>query len=285
MRSMSTSKTRTIITGAAALAVTAGVALTTAGAASAATLPAKPLPRVAAGSVELGSPLQYEKFLAIQRGPFHGGVNYTNWTYAEPGSGVWVPAGETSPSQTTSPEALVFNYLGTPYAHTLNGGLKLTANSPDKLSFTGKYNPGSPTWTISGQIKDSKVSFEIKYDGSTYTVDAVGTIASDGSASGTAMSSTSQALTWKMGAGSFVSVLHFTAPVQSAHVNTSARNATFRFTVPVSVPGLGGTSVTVWVHDGNLPGNGGDTYAHGVTSYPPAPTNYPVIGGPGISIP
>ena len=44
MRSMSTNKTRTIVTSAAALAVTAGLAVTTAGAASAATLPTKPLP-------------------------------------------------------------------------------------------------------------------------------------------------------------------------------------------------------------------------------------------------
>ena len=53
MRSMSTNKTGTIITGAAALAVTAGLAVTTVGAASAATLPTKPLPRAAYGSVEL----------------------------------------------------------------------------------------------------------------------------------------------------------------------------------------------------------------------------------------
>ena len=104
MRSMSTNKTRTIVTSAAALAVTAGLAVTTAGAASAATLPTKPLPRAAAGSVELGNPLQYETFLALQGGRYHGNVDYTNWTYAEPGSGVWAPA--------AGPQALVFTLTG-----------------------------------------------------------------------------------------------------------------------------------------------------------------------------
>ena len=83
-----------LTTGAAALVVTAGLAASAA-AASAATLPSNHvLPRVAAGSVELGNPLQYETFLALQSvGHHHGGVDYTNWTYAEPGSGVWAPAG------------------------------------------------------------------------------------------------------------------------------------------------------------------------------------------------
>ena len=129
MRSMSTNKTRTIITSAAALAVTAGLAVTTAGAASAATLPTKPLPREAYGSVELASPLQSESFLALQGGRYHGAVDYTNWTYAEPGSGVFAPAAGS--------HALVFTYQGSQYAHTLNGGLKLYALSPERLAFSG----------------------------------------------------------------------------------------------------------------------------------------------------
>ena len=80
MCSMSTKKTGTIITGAAALAVTAGLAVTTVGAASAATLPTKPLPRAAYGSVELRGPLQSESFLALQGARYHGAVDYMSWT-------------------------------------------------------------------------------------------------------------------------------------------------------------------------------------------------------------
>jgi hypothetical protein len=276
-------KTR-VFAGLIAASAVVGVAGITAGAASAAPL------KVAVGSVELSSPLQYTKFVAIQHAGSHGAIDYTNFTYGENGSGVWAPAGETLPAQTTLPDnALTFSN-GTAYVHTLNGGLHLTATSTDQLSFTGtgKYSGSSQTWKITGKIKDSKVTFEIKYDGSTYVVDAAGTIASNGSASGTAKGSDGQNLTWTMPAGAFVQVLHIKAPVSHVKVNLGARNASFRWTVPASGPfavpaPLGGTIVVSQVHDGNLPGNGGDTYSHGVLGG--AQQNYPVTGGPGIYIP
>ena len=226
----------------------------------------------------MGNPLQYEKFLAIQNGPHHGTVDYTNFTYAEPGSGVWAP--------TNSPQTLTFTNAGTAYAHTLNGGLKLTARSPEKLAFSGSssYNgQAGATWTISGLVNRNKISFTIRYTGTLslgYTVTATGTIAADGSASGTATSNQGQALTWTEGAGAFASVLHYVAPVSSAHV-TTGHNATFQFTIPANVVSLAGTKVTVTVHDGG-PGAAHDTYAHGVTGG--AQTAYPIIGGPGIFV-
>lgn len=279
MRSMSTNKTRTIITSAAALAVTAGVAVTTAGAASASTLPTKPLPRVAVGSVELGNPLQYETFLALQGVPHHHGqVDYTNWTYAEPGSGVWAPAAGS--------HALVFTFAGQQYAHRLNGGLKLVALSPERLAFSGSgaYDgQAGATWTITGQVVNgSKIKATITYNGTLqpgYQVTLAGTVAKDGSVSGTAQSSQGQSLSFTMPAGSFASVLHYTAPLSSAQVQR--HNATFQFTIPASVPGLAGTKVTVKVHDGGR-GPAHDTYAAGITGTQLSP--YPIIGGPGITV-
>ena len=276
---MSIRKARTIITGAASLALAAGVAATTAGAASASTLPhpAAP-PREASGSVELGNPLQYEQFLALQGfGRFHGDVDYTNWTYAEPSSGVWAPAAGS--------HALVVTYQGSQYAHTLNGGLKLVAKSPERLAFSGsgEYNGQTgATWAISGQVAKGKIKATITYNGTLqpgYKVTFAGTVASDGSVSGTAESSQGQALTFTMPAGSFVSVLHYIAPIQADQIQR--HDATFRFTIPASVPGLAGTSVTVKVHDGG-PGPAHDTYAHGVTGTQLSP--YPIIGGPGITV-
>jgi hypothetical protein len=264
-------------TAAAATGIAAAAMLSAPVAASAATLTSA-RPALAWGSVELGNPLQYEKFLAIQNGSHHGTVDYTNFTYAEPGSGVWAPA--------NSQQTLTFTYAGTPYAHTLNKGLTLTALSPEKLAFSGSgfYNPqSSATWAISGLVNGNKVSFTIKYNGTLspgYTVTATGTIAADGSASGTATSSQGQALTWTEGAGAFASVLHYVAPISSAHV-TTRHNATFQFTIPANVAGLAGTKVTVAVHDGG-PGAAHDTYAHGVTGG--ALTAYPIIGGPGIYV-
>ncbi len=270
-------RSKKIITSAAALAVTAGAVATTAGAASAATLPAKPLPRMATGSVELGSPLQYETFLALQGVPrHHGEIDYTNWTYAEPGSGVWAPA--------AGPHALVFTFAGQQYAHTLNGGLKLVALSPERLAFsgTGAYDGQvGATWAISGHVDHGKIKAEITYNGNLqpgYTVTLAGVVAADGSVSGTAQSSQGQALSFTMPAGSFASVLHYIAPLSAAQVQRN--DATFRFTIPASVPGLAGTKVTVKVHDGGRVAR--DRYAAGVTGTRLVP--YPIIGGPGITV-
>jgi len=274
---MSTSKIRTIITGTATLTLAVGVAASTAGAASASTLSHPPVPRAAVGSVELGSPLQYETFLALQGGRFHGDVDYTNWTYAEPGSGVWAPA--------AGAHALVFTYQGAQYAHTLNGGLKLVALSPERLAFSGSgaYNgQDGATWVISGQVAGGKVKATITYNGTLqpgYKVVLTGKVAKDGSLSGTAKSSQGQALTFTMPVGSFASVLHYIAPIKSAKVQR--HDATFQFTIPANVLGLAGTKVTVKVHDGG-PGRAHDTYAHGVTGTLLTP--YPIIGGPGVTV-
>ena len=69
---------------------------------------------------------------------------------------------------------------------------------------------------------------------------------------GTATSSTGQALTFTMPAGTFASVLHYVAPIRSDQIQR--HDATFQFTIPARVAGLAGTKVTVKVHDGELAG-------------------------------
>jgi hypothetical protein len=261
-----TAATAAVAGGGAALAATAASAATVA---APAVLTAYHSPvKEAFGSVELGNPLQDAQFAAFQNGRYHGAIDYTNFTYAEPGSGVWAPVNQ--------PDALTFTYQGTQYTHTLNGGLKLTAISPERLKFsgTGVYTGQTgATWTIAGHLQGSKVSFVITYNGTLepgYTVTATGTIASDGSASGTAASSAGQTLAWTLPAGSFQSVLHYVAPIKSARVDVRDRNATFNFTIPNG--SLAGTKVTVTVHGGAHP-----TWEHGVTG--DALTAYPVEAG------
>ena len=261
---------KTIIYAAAPLTL-AAVLATTAGATAASASVHQP-PRVASGSVELGTPLQYEQFLALQGfGRNHGVVDYTNWTaFGDTGSGVYAPQ--------AAPLALTFYQGSTPYAHTLNGAsLKEVALSPDKLAFsgTGSY-PGTP-WTIRGQVNDNRLHAEIRYDGQSYKVVLNGKIAKDGSASGTAQSNTGQKLTWAMPAGSFGSVLHYVAPVKSDAIQR--HDATFTFTIPAGHL-YAGTVVTVKVHDGGR-GAKHDAYAHGVA---PVLSQYPIIGGPGVTI-
>lgn len=255
--------------GASTLALAAGAAGATAASASAAPVPAAFMSNTAAkgavGSIELGSPLQYEVF-ALQGGRNHGEVDYTNFTYAEPGSGVYAPEAASIP--------LTFTYEGSPYAHTLNGAsLKLTALSNDRLAFTGTgyYNASaSDTWTINGQVNGSRLTATITYGAWNpgYAVVLTGRIARDGSVSGTAESSQDQALTFAMPAGSFPSVLSYTAKVQSEKVQ--GHNATFTFTIPRHEGSLTGVKVTVKVHDGGRLSR--DTYvANGV--------RYPVLAG------
>jgi len=277
-------RVRTIIT-AAAVPAAAGVLLASGGAASAAAATPATLmasygrPAVAVGSVELGSPLQYEKFVALQGfGRYHGAVDYTNWTYAEPGTGVYAPA--------ATPQQLVFALGSSQYAHTLNNdSLKLVALSPDRLAFTGSGEYGQPgstaTWTIKGQVNDGKVRFVITYNGSLepgYTVTATGTIASDGSAQGTATTSDNQALTWQMPAKAWFSVLHYIAPIKSDSIQPwkHGGNATFRYVIPASSPDLAGTKVTMIVHDGG-PGHARDTLKFGANGGPAS--LYPILAG------
>ena len=258
---------KTIIYAAAPLTLAGMLATTAATAASAA-----PLPRQATGSVELAGPLQYEQFLALQSGRYHGTVDYTNWANTQygAGSGVYAPA--------AAPIALTFTFGGGQYAHTLNGaGLKLVALSPDRLAFSGTGSYPGITWKISGQVNDSRLTATITYDqkvgGKVYRVVMTGKVAKDGSVSGSARSSQAQALKFTMPAGSFPSVLHYVAPVQSAQIK--GHDATFTFVIPSKVAGLAGVKVTVKVHDGGPAWR--DTYAHNGAAYP-------IIGGPGITV-
>lgn len=236
-------------------------------------------PRVAVGSMELGSPLQYESFRALQGfGRYHGQVTYTNWQYAEPGSGVYAPQ--------AGAHALDFTYQGAKYGHTLNGGLKLAAKSPDRLAFsgTGSYNgQAGATWKIAGSVDRNQLRAVIEYTGTLqpgYKVFLAGKVAADGSVTGTARSSQGQDLTFTMPIGAFVSVLHYHAPIQSDQIGR--HDATFRFTIPRGEPaGLAGVKVTVKVHDGGW-GRAHDTYAHGVTGTPLS--RYPITGGPGVTV-
>jgi hypothetical protein len=268
---------KTLYMAAAPLTLAGLLASSAATQASAAVHP--PQRHVAAGSMALGGPLQYERFNAYQGfGRYLGGVEYTNWAYAEPGSGVFAPL--------AGPHALNILFGGT-YAHVLDGGLKLTALSPDRLAFrgTGSYTgQAGATWKIAGVVDRGKVRAVIEYTGTLnpgYKVVLTGQVnPADGSAAGAANSSAGQAMQFTLAPGTFGAVLHYHAGIQSDRI--AGRDATFQFTIPRGEPaGLAGVKVTVKVHDGGW-GARHDTYRHGVA---PAPlTQYPIIGGPGVTV-
>lgn len=87
--------------------------------------------------------------------------------------------------QLNAPETLTFTCDGNEYAHTLD----TVANGTDgNLTGTGHYNAdGNYTWDLNGTIDNDAIAFTVAYTGTNagYTIHANGTIASDGSITGT----------------------------------------------------------------------------------------------------
>src|SRR5205807_5671771 len=213
----------------------------------------------ATGDVALSGPLQYASFAAFV--PSSGTASYTNFTYPDPGTNVWNISGT---------HAIVF--AGT-YAHHMTvDTLVALSNKSTSFSGTGTYDAdASYTWTITGTVVGSAVKFHIVYTGTGagYFVNGNGTIAPDGSISGSALDSNSVSLPWTMPAGSAFEVLNYTATVTCAHVDSVATppNAQFWYTIPPTAPaGPAGLIIEVSVTDNGSPGVGHDTYAHGVAS-------------------
>src|SRR5205814_4492030 len=230
----------------------------------------------ATGDVALSNPLQYASFNASSAPS--GTANYTTFTYADPGTNVWNISG-THNIVFTTPDTST-------YSHTMNvTNLVALSNTSTSFSGTGTYDADpSYTWTVTGTVAGNAVSFHIVYTGTGagYFVNGSGTIASDGSISGTALDSNGLSLTWTMPAGSAFEVLHYTATVTCAFVNSAALtpNAQFWYTIPPTAPaGLAGLIIEVSVTDTGSPGVGHDTYAHGVASAscsPTSTTNHPL---------
>lgn len=80
------------------------------------------------------------------------------------------------------------------YIHTMVVSLYDTGNGT--FSGTGWRNAvPSQTWTVAGDVTGDTIEFLVDYDGSSYYVDADGTIVTDGTISGSAVSS-SQVFDW-----------------------------------------------------------------------------------------
>lgn len=250
----------------AALAMTALLA-----APMAASAGVRPAPR-ATGSVALAGPAQYVTFSALGSGRYHGWVDYTNFTYAAPGSHVWNISKATS-----------LTFAGT-YAHTM----KITrviplSNDTTRFIGFGHYTTDpSYTWVISGTVHRNMISFHILYTGTNrgYWINGHGLIAGNGLVTGTSVTSAHQTLAFTMPAGSAFQVLSYRATVLGAVVQR--HNARFEFRIPGYAPtGLAGLPIVVKVHDGGVPGWRFDTYGAGVaTSWLNGTvTQYPITSG------
>ena len=91
----------------------------------------------------------------------------------------------SGPWQLTAPQPIAFSCGGGTYDHTL---LDVTDNSDGSFTGNGWYDANnSYTWNIDGNINVNAISFRLVYTGlnSGYTLNVTGTIAPDGSISGT----------------------------------------------------------------------------------------------------
>ncbi len=117
--------------------------------------------------------------------------------------------------------------------------------SPEHLvsSRTNAYNGQSgATWKISGQVTKAAFKATITYNGTLrpgYKVTLVGKVAKDGSVSGTARSSQARRSGSPCRPGRSSRCCTTSRLPQAAQVQR--HDATFRFTIPASVPGLAGT--------------------------------------------
>jgi hypothetical protein len=213
------------------------------------------------GSFSLASPAQYETINNVSA-PVGGSLSYTNFTYADPGSGVWSLA-------TGSPIALDFGLDGADYPHHLTvDSLQPTGLGSFTFTGHGTYDPdASYTWNATGSVSGTALSMHIVYTGTNagYSADVTGMVNPDGSVTGSATSSTGQVLSLTAPAGSAFQALSYTAPVSTASV--SGPSGQFSFVIPAG-HALAGVPVTVNVTDGGSPGPGHDSYAHNGGSYP-----------------
>lgn len=125
----------------------------------------------------------------------------------------------TGPWTLQAPTSIDFSCGGGTYSHTLD---TVTNNSDGSFTGTGHYNAdNSYTWNITGNISGDNITFTVVYTGTNagYTLNATGTIASDGSISGT---TDGNCQTFSLGAGSAVQTTSQFTGNHGQYVSTSS---------------------------------------------------------------
>lgn len=230
---------------------------------------AVPAVEKATGSIVMGgvgqdhNEKQAINFNVFERDTNKGNVTYTNFQYADEGSGVWA-FGDAAFD-------VSFEYAGLcqgACVHTLQV-TDFQPLSPTSLSFEGTgFYASTPTWTetFTGKIVGStiKLTLNADDDGAQYGWNLTklnGTIAPIGSISGTWTDDMSVPRdgSFEIASGAVSEVFSFTAPVTCGVVNPG-HDATFGYTVPASAPIALRAPVAVYVTDGGV--SGADTYGH-----------------------
>ena len=233
---------------------------------------ALPAVKKATGSIVMGAvgqdhnEKQAINFNVFDRTTNKGNVTYTNFQYADEGSGVWA-FGDAAFD-------VSFEYAGQCQGtcmHTLQV-TDFQPLSPTSLSFEGTgFYASTPTWTetFTGTIVGSTIELTLDADddGALYGWNLTklsGTITPQGSISGTWTDDmiVSRGGSFEIAAGAVSEVFSFKTPVTCANVSPG-EEATFNYTIPASASLA---SVAVRVTDGGASDT--DTYGHNYAAGP-----------------
>ncbi len=204
-----------------------------------------------------------------------GNVTYTNFGYADEGSGAWVigDATESGAWSSGDPFDVSFEYQGLCQGACLHT-LQVTdfqPLSPNSVSFEGTgFYAATPTWTetFTGKIvgNEIKLTLNADDDGAMYgwnLTKLVGTIAPDGSIAGTWSDDMLRSGAFEIGSGAVSEAFSFTTTPTCVNVNPANHTATFGYTIPAGAPtAVAGRPVVVKVFDGGTSGAVNDTYKH-----------------------
>jgi hypothetical protein len=230
---------------------------------------AAPAPHLT-GSVNIDNPDLYSGFNNIGGTPTAstGSLTYTNFNYADPGSGVWSLHKGTPIHFNVAVGNANFN-------HVLIVD-SIEPSGPNALTFTGHGHwadlngPDGPivNWTATGTVSGGQMVLHLTYTTGPagyvgYTATDTFTIAPDGGGSGTSSDAAVTGIT--LDPGSLFEALAFNAPVSNVSF-PNGTDAQFSSVVPAG-HALAGTPFTVKVHDGGNPGVGHDTWSQDGTSY------------------
>jgi hypothetical protein len=220
----------------------------------------------ATGSIVMANPKQAITFDVFETNPVKGNVTYTNFEYADPGSGVWVPGSAFAVTFGVDPSTDIVSTYDFTIAST-------TPLSPTSLSFTGNGVQqvggwhGPVTGTISGSTLNFKLIEQNDADPLSYTLNATGTIDANGVIT---------LGTWNDNYGGLRTgtfniadvgdeVFSFTTAPTCVDVTTATnpKVALFGYTIPAGAPAeLAGQPVAVKVTDKGQSGPLNDTYEH-----------------------
>jgi hypothetical protein len=234
----------------------------------------------ATGSIVMAGPKQAITFDVFETTPVKGNISYTNFEYADLGSGVWVPGASGSTLTLGSFDVQFMLDPNAPVVSTYTFTVSsITPLSPTSLSFIANGDQVDGDWhgPVTGTINGSTLTFKLieqnDADPLSATLNATGTILADGSVAVGSWTDNYDPTNNPNGRSGKILIadvgdeaFSFTTVPTCGDVDNTATNpkvAKFGYTIPAGAPAeLAGKAVAVKVTDKGQSGPLNDTYEH-----------------------